>query len=183
MLDNIANDGSVLEVGSGTGEHGIFITQEAPDLEWSFTDYNQDAFESIEAWMAQAGRAGLYGPYKLDAASAHWGEAIEDQSFDAIFSANVVHISPFVATKGIFAGAKRLLKSDGRLVLYGPFSNGGEIAESNASFDADLKRRDPAWGVRDVEHDLTPLARDNGLELILAAGMPANNFTLVFARV
>ena len=182
LLDNVDHQGALLEIGSGTGEHGVFITELAPELDWTFTDYNEDAFASISAWMAHVGRPRLHGPYKLDASVPQWGERIEGQKFDALFSANVVHISPFAVTEGLFAGARRLLKLDGRLVLYGPFAEDGEIADSNARFDSDLKRRDPSWGVRDIVRDLLPLAEKNKLKLLLQAGMPANNMTLVFER-
>jgi len=182
LLDNIALDGSLLEIGSGTGEHGVFITELASDLDWTFTDYNEDAFTSISAWIEHSGRARLHGPYKLDASAPHWGKAIEGQAYDTLFSANVIHISPFAITQGLFAGAGRLLKPGGRLVFYGPFAEDGKIADSNARFDADLKRRDQAWGVRDIIRDLLPLAEKNNLKLILQAGMPANNMTLVFER-
>ena len=182
LLDNVPNDGALLEIGSGTGEHGVFITELAPELDWTFTDYNEDAFASITAWIGHAARPRLHGPYTLDASAPDWGEPIEGQKFDALFSANVIHISPFAITQGLFAGAGRVLKPEGRLILYGPFAEDGEIADSNARFDDDLKRRDPSWGVRDIVRDLLPLAEKHKLKLGLQAGMPANNMTLVFER-
>jgi len=182
LLDNIDHNGALLEIGSGTGEHGVFVTELAPKLDWTFTDYNEDAFTSISAWIEHTGRSRLHGPYKLDASAPLWGEPVEGQRFDALFSANVIHISPFTVTEGLFAGAGRLLKPDGRLALYGPFAEDGDIAESNARFDADLKRRDPSWGVHDIKRELLPLAEKNKLKLALQAGMPANNMTLVFER-
>lgn len=182
LLDNIAHDGTLLEIGSGTGEHGAFTTQTAKDLIWTYTDYYEDAFESIHSWIDYMGTANLRGPYRLDASAPDWGKPIEAQRFDAVFSANVTHISPFAVTRGIFAGAARLLKNDGKLLLYGPYAQDGEMAEGNANFDADLKRRNSAWGVRDIERDIRPIAREAGFNLALVAGMPANNFTLVFER-
>lgn len=183
LLGQIASDASVLEIGSGTGEHGICISAQAAGLKWTFTEYNSESLQGIAAWIDHAARPHLYGPYQVDAASDDWTGDIEAQRFDAIFSANVIHISPFAVARGIFSGAGRLLGPAGRLVLYGPFSRDGEIAPSNASFDADLKRRDANWGVRDVERELIPVAQANGLDLQMSIDMPANNSMLIFARV
>jgi glutathione S-transferase len=110
-------------------------------------------------------------------------EAVEDEApVDAMISLNMVHIAPWEAALGLLAGAGRLLKPDGVLVLYGPFMLGGtHTAASNAAFDADLKRRDPRWGVRDVD-DLVDAAAPHGLELLELVEMPANNLSLVFVN-
>lgn len=173
-------DARMLEVGSGTGEHGVYITQDRPHMRWTFTEYNEDAWPSIKAWMDHAGHAGLQGPFKLDAASKDWGEAIETTRHDAVFSANVIHISPFAVAEGLFAGAARVLKPEGKLILYGPFGRDGTLSEGNANFDADLKRRDPGWGVRDLERDIVPLAKRNGLQLAEIIDMPKANLTVAF---
>lgn len=182
FLDNVPDDANVLEIGSGTGEHGIHITAQAPALRWNFTDISEEALPGIAAWISYAGRAGLSGPYHVNAAEADWGQAIEAQGFDAIFSANVIHISPFTVTQGLFAGAQRLLADNGKLIFYGPFARDGKMVDSNKSFDADLNRRSPDWGVRDVESDLEPLAVKHGFCLALGARMPANNLMLIFQR-
>jgi len=95
----------------------------------------------------------------------------------------MIHIAPWAAALGLFAGAGRLLGADGVVFLYGPFSRGGaHSAPSNAAFDESLKARDPAWGVRDLD-DLETVAEQNGLRLSAALSMPANNQSLVFRRV
>jgi hypothetical protein len=100
----------------------------------------------------------------------------------AVFCANVIHIAPWRVAEGLFAGAGRYLRADGRLFLYGPFKRDGRhTAISNAVFDTSLRQRNPDWGVRDIE-DLQRLAGSVGLELIEIAEMPANNLTLVFQR-
>lgn len=182
FLAHVRQDASVLEVGSGTGEHGAYITRAAPDLTWTFTDYNPDALGSIKAWMDHEARAGLHGPFQIDASTEDWGRGIETQRYDTIFSANVIHISPISVLYGIFQGADRLLHPDGKLIFYGPFARHGEMAEGNQRFDADLKRRDERWGVRDADLDLLPLAAKLGLELTNHVEMPKNNLTLVFTR-
>ncbi len=182
FLDNVRGPASVLEIGSGTGEHGVFIAEGREDISWTFSEFSEEALSGIAAWIAHSGRAGLHGPYQLDASQDDWGEAVEGQSFDVLFSANVVHISPFSVLEGIFAGAGRLLKAGGKLTFYGPFARDGFMVDSNQAFDADLKRRDAGWGVRDLERDLIPLADKAGLKLTIAAEMPKNNFFLVFQQ-
>jgi hypothetical protein len=110
-----------------------------------------------------------------------WGME-DDAPFDAMISLNMVHITPWEAALGLLAGAGRLLRPDGILFLYGPFMLGGtHTAASNAAFDADLKRRDPRWGVRDVD-DLVSEAAPHGLELREVVQMPVNNLSLVFVK-
>jgi hypothetical protein len=100
----------------------------------------------------------------------------------AVFCANVIHIAPWRVAEGLFAGAARYLRADGRLFLYGPFKRGGKhTAVSNAVFDTSLRDQNPEWGVRDI-WDLEKLAMTVGLALIEIADMPANNLTLVFER-
>lgn len=94
----------------------------------------------------------------------------------------MIHIAPFEAAQGLIAGAGRLLRPGGRLMLYGPFARDGDIAPSNARFSEDLKRRDPSWGVRDLDREIQPLAKSAGLSLIHVMEMPANNLSVVFQR-
>jgi Protein of unknown function (DUF938) len=105
-----------------------------------------------------------------------------DAPFDAMISLNMVHIAPGQAALGLLAGGKRLLRPDGILFLYGPFMIGGKhTATTNAAFDADLKQRDPHWGVRDVD-DIVSEAMPNGLELREVVDIPANNLSLVLVK-
>ena len=182
FVDNVCGPVSVLEIGSGTGEHGVFLTEERADIHWTFSDHNEEALSGIAAWMEHAGRDTLHGPYLLDASAEHWGPEIEGQTFDIIFSANVVHISPVSVLAGIFAAGERILTTTGRLVFYGPFARNGVMVDSNKNFDADLKRRDAGWGVRDLDTELIPLASKAGLKLTLTAAMPKNNYFLIFSR-
>ncbi len=172
----------VLEIASGTGEHGAYLVDELPGLDWTYSDIDAPSLESQRAWRnaAQSGR--LHGPLVINAAHADWGEAEQAGAWDAVFSANMVHIAPFDAARGLVAGAGRLLKAGGMLVLYGPFARGGVIAPSNAAFDANLKGRDARWGVRDLDVDLVPLAEAAGLQLQAVMEMPANNLTVLFRR-
>ena len=143
---------------------------------------NSASRASIKAWSATEGLANLRAPVAIDVREGVWGVE-DDAPFDAMISLNMVHIAPWEAALGLLAGAGRLLRPDGVLVSYGPFMLGGiHTAASNAAFDADLKRRDPRWGVRDVD-DLVGAAAPHGLELLELVEMPANNLSLVFVKV
>lgn len=170
----------VLEIASGTGEHGAFLVGELPSLEWTYSDIDPPSLESQRAWKAAAQSERLHGPLEINAAQPDWGEAEQMGAWDAVFSANMVHIAPFEAAKGLIAGAGRLLKPGGVLIMYGPFARNGVIAPSNAAFDESLKNRDARWGVRDLDRVLVPLAQKAGLQLDAVVEMPANNLTVVF---
>jgi SAM-dependent methyltransferase len=173
--------GNVLEIGSGTGEHAICFAKAMPGLVWLPSDPDGASRVSIEAWIATEGLANVRAPVAIDVRRAVWG--VEgDAPFCAIISLNMVHIAPWEAALGLLAGAGRLLRPDGVLFFYGPFMLGGRhTAASNAAFDADLKRREPRWGVRDVD-DLVCEAAPHELELREVVAMPANNLSLVFVK-
>ena len=172
----------VLEIASGTGEHGIALTGADPGLSWTFSDPDQDAQASITAWLAtRAGDSRLSGPLRLDMTDpATWSRVTEQP--DTIVCINMIHIAPFAAAEGVFALAGRSLASSGRVFLYGPFARNGDMAESNRAFDASLKSRDPRWGVRDLDLEIVPLARTQGFALSGLREMPANNLSVCFAR-
>jgi len=171
--------GLVLEIASGAGEHAVFNAAALPGLTWQPTDLDEGALESIAAWRAHAGLANLRPPLVLDASAP---ESWPVERADAIVSINMVHISPWTATLGLMKGAGRVLPPDGVLALYGPYlEDGVETAPSNLAFDADLKRRNPAWGLRRLE-DVAALAETHGLELAERVAMPANNLMLVFRK-
>ncbi|PKP83508.1 MAG: hypothetical protein CVT79_01550 [Alphaproteobacteria bacterium HGW-Alphaproteobacteria-18] len=173
----------VLEIASGTGEHGAFFVDEMPGLDWTYSDIDGPSLESQRAWREASGSLRLNGPLEINAADANWGEAEQPETWDVIFSANMVHIAPFAAATGLIAGAGRLLKAGGMLVLYGPFARDSLIAPSNAAFDDSLKSRDARWGVRDLDRDLVPLVEKAGLRLDAVIQMPANNLTVIFRKV
>lgn len=182
FLAHMPRRGDILEIASGTGEHGIHITAAAPGLSWRFSDPDRDSRASQSAWIRAAGRAGLHGPDDIDVTDPDWPTPFEDAPVDGVISVNMIHISPFAATEGLIAGAARVLKPSGKLFLYGPFARNGEIAPSNARFSEDLKRRDPSWGVRDLDQDVLPIARAAGFALDATIDMPAHNMGIVFAR-
>ncbi|MDJ0920919.1 MAG: DUF938 domain-containing protein [Henriciella sp.] len=182
FLDHVLTAGNVLEIASGTGEHGVHITQAAPDLHWTYSDIDPDGRASQAAWRGVVEHDRLKGPLIIDTTVADWSQAHVTAGFDAIFCANMIHIAPFAAATGLLRGASALLPVQGRLVLYGPFARRGEMAPSNARFSDDLKRRDPAWGVRDLDLEIEPVATEVGFTLRQVIEMPANNLTVVFER-
>ena len=178
--------GDVVEAGSGTGQHVVHFARHTPDIVWWPSDLNEKHLRSIEAWRAHSGLSNIRPPLRIDLSDAAWCDAMHDnngpQNLLAVFCANVIHIAPWRVAEGLFAGAGRYLRADGRLFLYGPFKRGGKhTAVSNAVFDTSLRERDPEWGVRDVEA-LERLAADAGLALVATAEMPANNLILAFER-
>jgi SAM-dependent methyltransferase len=178
--------GDVLEAGSGTGQHVAEFARHSPEITWWPSDLNEQHLKSIAAWRAHAGLANIRPPLRIDLSDPAWCREMHDASGPgkllAVFCANVIHIAPWRVAEGLFAGAARCLRADGRLFLYGPFKRGGKhTALSNAVFDSSLRDNDPEWGVRDVEA-LETLATSVDLKLIEIAEMPANNLILVFER-
>jgi len=178
--------GDVVEAGSGTGQHVVDFAGRSPEITWWPSDLNEQHLKSIAAWRAHSGLANIRPPLRIDLSDPAWCPEMHDGSGPAnllaVFCANVIHIAPWRVAEGLFAGAGRYLRADGRLFLYGPFKRGGKhTAISNAVFDSSLRQRDPEWGVRDLEA-LEQLAAAAGLVLIETAEMPANNLMLVFER-
>jgi SAM-dependent methyltransferase len=178
--------GDVLEAGSGTGQHVVHFARLSPDIIWWPSDFNAAHLKSIAAWRAHSGLPNIRPPQPIDLADPAWSLPTHDGSGPAgllaVFCANVIHIAPWRVAEGLFAGAARYLRSDGRLFLYGPFKRDGKhTALSNAVFDTSLRERDTEWGVRDIA-DVQNLADRVGLALVETVSMPANNMILIFAR-
>jgi SAM-dependent methyltransferase len=178
--------GDVVEAGSGTGQHVVHFAKHTPGIVWWPSDLNERHLKSIEAWRAHAALSNIRPPLRIDLTDPAWCPVMHDGSGPAellaVFCANVIHIAPWRVAEGLFAGAGRYLRSDGRLFLYGPFKREGKhTAMSNAVFDTSLREQDAEWGVRDIA-DLEKLAAGAGLALIETVPMPANNMILVFGR-
>ncbi|GEP01099.1 DUF938 domain-containing protein [Methylobacterium haplocladii] len=170
--------GLVLEIASGSGEHAVHFAGALPALRWQPSDPEPAALRSIAAYARAAGLPNLLPPVRLDAGAADWPV---DRA-DTVLAINLIHIAPWSVTEGLMAGAGRRLPAGGLLVLYGPFMvDGAHTARSNADFDADLRNRDPRWGVREVEAVAT-VGAAQGLRLTERVAMPANNLSLLFRR-
>jgi hypothetical protein len=186
--------GTVLEVSSGTGQHAVFFAPLLAPRRWLPSDANPLALESIAAWRSHLPCETLYAPILLDAASDRWpveanplpaslqAAGFDRTSITAMVNINMIHISPWAATLGLFAGAERILPSGGVLYLYGPYKQqGSHTAESNAAFDENLRLRNPEWGVRNLE-DVVEVAIAHQCRLAKTVAMPANNLSVVFQR-
>lgn len=171
---------TVLEIASGTGQHAVYFSAQLPHVIWQPSDLDPESIASIEAWIEAESPPNVRAPIRLDAAAPP--ETWSVREVDAIFCANMIHISPWRVAEGLFAGAGQVLNPSGRVFLYGPFRiDGRPTSESNAAFDADLRRRDPEWGVRDLEA-VCELAASVDLQLVERNDLPANNKLLVFER-
>ncbi len=177
LRDELPPSGLVLEVASGSGEHAVYFATALPNLNWQPSDPDPTALASIEAWRRDADLPNLLAPIQLDAAKV-WpiGNA------DAIVCINMVHISEWAATIGLFKGSAHMLQSGAPLILYGPYiEDDVETAPSNLAFDRSLKERNARWGLRNVT-DIDGLANEYGFERTGRAAMPANNLTLTYHK-
>lgn len=179
VLDRVLpQQGLVLELASGSGEHAVYFASRYPTLQWQPTDLDPAHLASIEAWAREAQLPNLLPPIRLDATSHPWPV---DQAA-AVGAINLIHIAPWETCVGLLEGAAAVLPSGGSLFLYGPYRVAGvHTAPSNESFDASLRARNPLWGVRDLEAVDTE-AGTHGLRLVETVQMPANNLSLVFRR-
>jgi SAM-dependent methyltransferase len=179
LRGHLPRRGLVLEIASGTGEHTAYFARASdPDLVFQPSDADPGARTSIDAWTAALGLSNVRPALAIDATSANWPISFAD----AVLSINMIHIAPWAATIGLLRGAARVLGPGGLLYLYGPFRRGGRhTAPSNEHFDLDLRRRDPEWGIRDVEVVAAQAAAD-GFAPPLVEEMPANNLSLIFRR-
>lgn len=176
LRDVLPEDGTVLEIASGTGQHAVYFAEHLPGLRWQPSEAGPLA--SIAAWREAARLRNLLAPVRLDVAERPWPVA----RADALFCANMLHIAPWCACRALFAGAREVLAGGAPLVLYGPFvRDDAETAPSNLAFDADLRARDPAWGIRSLA-DVECVAGECGFVLASLAEMPANNLTVTFRR-
>jgi SAM-dependent methyltransferase len=176
LLPRLPARGIVLEIGSGTGQHVVFFAPRFPGLSWQPSE-RQESLAGLNLRIRVEGAPNVLPAIELDV-----GGAWPDRRFAAVYSANTAHIMGWPAVCAMFAGVGPRLEPGGAFLLYGPFNVGGRpTADSNAEFDRQLRARDPAMGLRDVEA-LDSLARQNGLALQERIAMPANNQVLVFAR-
>lgn len=183
--------GMILEIASGTGEHAIFFAPHLTPRYWLPSDTGDLQLASIAAWQQQNSLPTLLPPIRLDVMEPDWPQQVmplpidanaEPLTVSAIVNINMIHISPWAATEGLMAGAETILDRDGILYLYGPYQREGKhTAPSNEAFDEMLRSQNPDWGVRHLE-EVVALAQDHHLRWVATAPMPANNFSVIFAR-
>ena len=173
--------GVLLEIASGTGEHAAFM---APKMgggwAWQPSELGDGALKDIDSYALESNCERIRAAIVLDVTEGKWPL----DHADVLLCCNMIHIAPWDAAEGLFAGAARILPPSAPLILYGPFKRNGEhTAPSNAQFDATfLKQRNPLWGVRCLDTELVPLAQENGFTLDEVVQMPANNLTVIFRR-
>ena len=182
LREHFADRHDVLEIGSGTGQHAVHFAAAMPWLRWQCSDVPNN-LPGIRLWLDEAGLPNTPAPIELDVARGPWPtQAFDAPRFDAVFSANSLHIMGWAEVEALFTGIDGVLAPDATLVVYGPFNYGGDYtSDSNREFDGWLKARDPRSAIRDFEA-VDALARAIGLRLLADVTMPANNRCLVWSR-
>jgi len=179
LAQELPASGTVLEVASGTGEHAVWFAARFTHLLWQPTDHDEAAIASIATWREEAGLPNLLAPCRLDASSTKW--PLDKAA--AIFCCNMIHISPVDVTRGLMAGAGRILGEGAPLICYGPFiETDVPTAPSNLAFDQSLRAREAQWGLRELAW-LDQLAGAAGLARTRRMAMPANNLMLVYRKL
>jgi SAM-dependent methyltransferase len=169
----------VVEVGSGTGQHAVHFARQLPQLTWQPTE-QAEFLTMLDARVSIEGPPNLLPPLELDVEMHAWPPG--EDTADAIFTANTLHIMSWREVQAFFRGVGKTLRDEGLLIVYGPFRYGGQYtSHSNSNFDATLKTRDPKSGIRDFEA-VDALAVEQRLALVADQAMPANNQTLVWRK-
>jgi SAM-dependent methyltransferase len=178
LREELPARGLVLEIASGSGQHATYFADAARGLIWQPSDPDPTMRASIAIWAEEAQYRNVAAPLDVDAQRHPWPVAVAD----AVFCANMIHISPWAATEGLLQGASAVLGKGAALILYGPFLRDGvPTAPSNLAFDADLRARNPEWGIRRLEA-VEGSALQHGFGLTRVIEMPANNLIVVFRR-
>lgn len=178
LAELLPENARVLEIASGTGEHALACVTARPDLSWTPSEPDDESRASVDAWAEDAdGR--IAACMAFSTTEAGWSDGIGP--FNALFCANMIHITPWEAAEGLFRAAAELIVEGGLVCLYGPFQEGAATAPSNLDFDASLKARDPRWGVRALG-DVDALAQGCGFVREARREMPANNLLLVYRK-
>jgi len=171
---------TALEVASGQGSHVAYFAANFPQVTWQPSDLNSSSIESVKA--NSQGLSNVLPFVEIDAANPPASLLQEGEKYELVVCINMIHISPWTATLGLFHMAGKVLRVGGKLVTYGPYAQDGVLApESNQQFDLNLRSRDPTWGIRDIT-ELKEVGAAQGLNLDQVIEMPANNKSLVFVK-
>lgn len=177
LKQEISRAKTLLEIGSGTGQHAVFFAEQFPHISWQTSD-RESYHAGINAWIGDCAIPNVLAPITLDVSQNQWPQI----RYDAVFSANTAHIMSDSEVHQMLKGVAKVLKNGGRFCLYGPFNyNGQYTSDSNASFDQWLKQRDPNSGIKDIS-SLAQWANNTGLSLIKDYEMPVNNRILVWEK-
>ena len=178
----LPNDGVLLEIASGSGEHGVYFQELFPQIIWQTSDPDMTHRKSINSWISHKGLDSIMPEsLNLDVEKSPWPLSNEIRSLIiGIVCINMIHISPFSCTKVLFEESRRLLNKNHFLMLYGPFlTDGIQIPESNLKFDKALRSKNPLWGVRYLDR-VNEIAFNNGFRSDKIIEMPANNLSLIY---
>ncbi len=182
LLEVLPKAGNILEIASGTGEHAVFFAPHFTPRQWIPSETSSLLIESIKAWSKHHPCDSLHSPLEINAQDSVWAIETMDIPIKAIVNINMIHISPWSTCEGLMRGGQRILPSEGRLYLYGPFKREGKhTAPSNEAFDQMLQSQNTEWGVRNLE-DVVAIASDYKLNLVEVIPMPANNLSVIFQK-
>lgn len=177
----LSTSSSVLEIGSGTGQHALYFARQMSHLQW-YTSDRHDALNGIQMWLdefqSEGGLQNVHSPVSLDVTQSQWPEL----SVDAVFTANTLHIMSWPEVMSFFQRVPEVMNADGFIIAYGPFNYHGQYtSDSNRQFDSWLKSRNPESGIKDFSQ-LNELALNNGLKILADYEMPANNRILLWCK-
>ena len=176
----LPEQGSALEIASGTGQHVAWFAATLPGWTWQPSDATPDTFADIESRAAQQNLANVHRPVVIDVTASDW--PLDGARFDLVYCANMLHIAPWRCCAALMQGSARHLAPGGVLVTYGPYiEHGVPTSAGNLAFDEDLRARNPEWGIR-YREDVEAMAAESGLRLAARHAMPANNLLLVWSR-
>ena len=180
----IKKDGLILEIGSGSGEHGVVFQKRFPEIIWQTSDSNLLHRKSIFSWIQYEGLSKkMPKPLELDVENIPWNIPLKlANSLQGIVSINLIHVAKWTCTIALFKEAGKLLNSGQFLILYGPFKIGNKhTSQSNYIFDNSLKMQNEFWGIRNLE-EVTDEAKKNGFFQEDIIMMPANNFSIIYRK-
>ena len=176
----LPEQGSALEIASGTGQHVVWFAQHLPQWTWQPTDMHRGALYNIEVRANESDLANIHAAVELDVLAQPW--PLQEETFDLVLCINMLHIAPWASCAALMQSSASLLQPGGLLVTYGPyFEDGVPPTPSNVAFDQSLRAHDPSWGIRRRE-DVEREANAAGLQILARHEMPANNLMLVFRR-
>jgi len=180
LRQHIPEQGSALEIASGTGQHVAWFAAALPGWTWQPSDATSDTFADVESRAGQQDLANVRPPVVIDVTAPEW--PLDGAPFDLVYCANMLHIAPWRCCSALMQGSARHLAPGGVLVTYGPYlEHGVPTSAGNLAFDEDLRARNPDWGIR-YREDVEAIAAESGLRLSARHAMPANNLLLVWAR-
>ncbi len=179
LKTHMPENARVLEIASGTGEHAVAACTSRPDIVWQTSDPDERSRQSQDAWCSEC-PGQISKSLEINTMASNWWADLGQ--FDAVFCANMIHIAPWEAALGIANSADHILSDGGLVILYGPYLEGVETAESNLRFDQNLKARNIAWGVRSLD-SVKHIFADVGFNLQARLEMPKENRILIFSRL